>query len=253
MQFVSKMMLVPYNKEAKEKCINMRSESEKILKNSKLDSTKKLVEYRQSIGKERQNNEKNKTPKVDHQETEASTQAQTVSQAPEQSSQVAETLVTHDASEIDNRQKEIQLLQQQLEQQKGLYQKLKKEYSHRVRQAKINSQKLQELENKVSISSDTPLQDSKKRKLVDIVPAEKTPYHFTYTPQLPPPVLPRPPLPPPPPKPKKSLTSAVVHKLDVMPEEADKDPDFPSLGRYDRQFVTPNKRTTRSLLNWKKY
>ena len=53
MQFASKMMLVPYSKD--NRCINKRSESEKILKSKKLNNTQKLTSYRSQIEQEREN------------------------------------------------------------------------------------------------------------------------------------------------------------------------------------------------------
>ena len=135
-------------------------------------------------------------------------------------------------------------LQQQLEQQQQQNKKLKQEHRLQLQKDRTKERVLDELENKVTVGELEGV-PSRKRKVRDI-PSERGGYYFTVAP-------------PPPPQPtkagpsKKNLTPALVHKLDVMPEEADKDPDFPSLGRYDRQFVIPNVRQTRSLLNWKKY
>lgn len=235
MQFASKMMLVPFNKEALQKCINTRTESEIILNNSKLDTTDKLVKYRHSIGVERRKNEKNKATKVALKET-YSKAPEITETSPQQSEKVSDPPVAPAAIEVDA----LQQLKQQLDQQKQNNIKLQQEHRRQLRLEKAKIQKLQELESKVRLSTESASGLTKKRKIVYLPPAEQAPYPFTVTVK-------------PPDLPKKLLTQALVQKLDVMPEEADKDPTIPSLGRYDRQFVEPNKRPTRSLLNWKKF
>ena len=245
------MMLVPYNKESSQNCINTRSESEKILTNSKLNTTVKLLKYRTLIGKEKQSNEKNKASKVENQDAKDSTQAQTLFKTEEPGTQVTETLVEQESTSVDHQQERLhqQLLQlqQKLELQQQQNKKLKQEHRLQLQKARTKERVLDELENKVTVG-DLEGVPSRKRKVRDI-PSERGGYYFTVAP------------PPPPLQASKTLqavtskklTPAHVHKLDIMPEEADQDPDFPSLGRYDRQFVTPNMRLTRSLLNWKKY
>ena len=70
MQFASKMMLVPYNKDAK--CINIKSESEKILKNKNLNTSEKLIRYRARVEQER-DDKKSKETKSEREEQEEAT------------------------------------------------------------------------------------------------------------------------------------------------------------------------------------
>ena len=248
MQFASKMMLVPFSKESREKCINMRSESEKILKNKKLNNTDKLTEYRQSIAK--QKNEKRKESQNLQKETQVDTETQAIEETKEQPEQIVESSVTKNAFELELEQ-QISKLRDQLKKEQQNNKKLLHDSRLQKRAAKTNQQKLNALENVVTTTEDAPIRPSRKRKIFDWE-APRNPYNFEFAQnQAEPPVeaiQPKEQV-----QPKKLLTKSLVQKLDVMPEEADQDPDFPSIGRYDRQFVTPNKRSTRSLLNWKQY
>ena len=245
MQFAAKMMLVPFNKEAIENCINMRSDGEKILKNTKLNTTAKLLKYRTLLGQEKQSDEKNKAPKVENQEAKVNTQAQAIYETEGPAAEVTESFVGQESSSVDHQQEKLHQQLLQLQQQNK---KLKQEHRVQLQKARAKERVLDELENKVAVG-DLEGVPSRKRKVRDI-PSERGGYYFTVAP--PPPDV-QPLIKPQAGPSKKILTPALVHKLDIMPEEADKDPDFPSLGRYDRQFVTPNVRQTRSLLNCKKY
>ena len=237
MQFASKMMLVPYNKDAYENCINKRRDGNNILKSKKLSSADKLIRYREIVGNEKRN-QKSKAHKTDNKKEDSETQTQSITETTGQASSGDETYsYTTDDSKIEKneQQQQLQQLQQQLNQQQELNKKLKQEHKHQLRIAKEKPQGFNLLANKVSVSSESPSRSTRKRKIVELPDASSQTFASEVV------------------RPKKLLTSAIVNKLDIMPEEADKDPNFPSLGIYDRQFVEPNKRSTRSILNWKKF
>ena len=163
--------------------------------------------------------------------------------------------------------KSLQRLQQRLHEQQEQQQKLQKEHDQQLRRSKAKSLQLRELQSRIGISTDE--RPSKKRKVLNLpveqpkaldvlvtepkvttaepkVPlassvAKQSPFQFTYTPSL---IKKRE---------RKLLNLTNVHKLDVMPEEADPNPSLPSFGVYNRQFVAPDKRITRAALKWKQY
>lgn len=240
MQFASKMMLVPYNKDSK--CINTKSESEKILKTKKLNTNEKLIRYRARVEQER-GYEKSKKAKGEHQvqDQEVVKLDQDELKADEQDK--ALPTIASETSRVEHQDLHqiVQQLQQQLQEQRVQQKALQKEHEQQYKIAKSKSLQLRELQDRVYISPDTDSRPTKKRKVLPAPPV----FPFTFTQ----------PLPPPPTKQssKKLLTQTSVHKLDVMPEEADRNPNLPAFGVYTRQFVVPNKKITRSALNWKQY
>ena len=242
MQFASKMMLVPYNKDAK--CINIKSQSEKILKNKNLNTSEKLIRYRARVEQER-DDKKIKETKIEREEQEEAT-IQDQNEQTEDSQETAPSTndPTPETSQVEQDLRQtVQQLQQQLQEQRVRQQTLQKEHEQQIKLAKSKSLQLRQLQDRVYVSPETESRPAKKRKVLSNTPPVT--YPFTYTqPLLPPPAKQTS---------KKLLTPALVHKLDLMPEEADKNPNLPAFGVYDRQFVVPNKRITRAALNWKQY
>ena len=242
MQFASKMMLVPYNKDAK--CINIKSESEKILKNKNLNTSEKLIRYRARVEQERDDQKSKETKSELEEQEEAAIPGQEKQKEGDQEAAQSTVDSTPQASQVEHDLRQlVQQLQQQLQEQLVQQQILQKEREQQTKLAKSKSLQLRQLQDRVYVSPETESRPSKKRKVLPN-PAPVA-YPFTYT---------SPPLAPPTKQTsKKLLTPALVHKLDVMPEEADKNPNLPAFGVYDRQFVVPNKRITRTALNWKQY
>jgi len=265
MQFASKMMLVPFNKD--NRCINKRSESEKILKSKKLSNTQKLTSYRSTIERERENEKRSETRHDPDDQEEAAPDSVEQIQAYEQEATTKETNDETKTSQVEKELYEkLQQLQQRLHEEQEQQQKLQKEHDLQVRRSKAKSLQLRELQSRIGISTDE--RPSKKRKVLnlpveqpkalDVLVTEpkvttsepkvplassvaKSPFQFTYTPS---PIKKRG---------RKILNLTNVHKLDVMPEEADPNPSLPAFGVYNRQFVAPDKRVTRAALKWKQY